>query len=208
MIKKQQKWIACLVTLAFVWMMQVSAMPLSAAGPTGQGQSVNAEQDSNFYEAVAQKAPLEKKSGLLPWILIGVGVVAITAVLFLVVLKSYNILGDWTLNWKWTAGSTAQGIYPMTFSGSKTSGTITIYGESGTYTVDGKNVTWILTGEAPDFSWSGQFDGKDAMSGTMTWPTAGLSGTWTATRIAAAASFPKHDLAKEIKNPGSMFVSD
>lgn len=208
MIKKRQKWITWLVTLSFAWMMQASTMPLTAAGATGQGHSVSAEQDPNFYEAVEMKAPLEKKSGVLPWILIGVGVAAVAAVLFLVVLKSYDILGDWNLDWKWTVGSNAHGIYPMTFSGSKTSGTVTIFGETGTYTVDGKNVAWILTGEAPDFSWSGQFDGKDAMSGTMTWPTAGVSGTWTATRRVAATSAPKYPLSQETENPGSKFISD
>ncbi len=205
MIKKQQRWIALLVTLAFAWMMQFSAVPLTAAGTATLGSSINAEQDPDFYEAIEQKAAVGKKNSVLPWILIGVGVIAVTAVVFLVVLKSYDILGDWDLNWKWTVGSDAQATYPMTFSGTKKSGAITILGENGSYTVDGKNVAWVLTGEGPDFSWTGQFDGKDAMSGTMTWPSAGLSGIWTATRKAAATSFPKQALSMGIDHPGSTF---
>ncbi|HSQ35545.1 MAG TPA: hypothetical protein VLQ89_06100 [Candidatus Binatia bacterium] len=178
MLKKQQKWIAGLVILAFAWMMQVSTMPLAAAS----------EQGPDFVEVTgAESAPAKSKS-ILPLVLIGVGVVAVAAVLFLVVLKSYDILGNWNVNWTFTSGYTGSGFGACTFTGTKKAGTVAgFYGDSGPYTVDGKNVTWTLSSYDPGFKWTGQFDGKDTMSGTVVLPAEGVNGTWTATRTAAPA---------------------
>ena len=94
MIKKQQKWIAVLVTLAFMWLLQVSTMPLAAASTVEQISSANAEQGPDFVEAVGYKAAPAAKKSILPIVLIGLGVVAVAAVLFLVVLKTkYDIIG-------------------------------------------------------------------------------------------------------------------
>jgi hypothetical protein len=50
MIKKRQKWIALLVAVAFSWMLQVSAMPLTAADETEQVGSASVEQAPGFVE--------------------------------------------------------------------------------------------------------------------------------------------------------------
>jgi hypothetical protein len=55
MIKKQQKWIALLVTLAFVWLLQVSTMPVAAANAPEQTGSASAEQGPDFVEAVGSE---------------------------------------------------------------------------------------------------------------------------------------------------------
>ncbi|HSQ35546.1 MAG TPA: hypothetical protein VLQ89_06105, partial [Candidatus Binatia bacterium] len=153
-------------------------MPLAAAS----------EQGPDFVEVTgAESAPAKSKS-ILPLVLIGVGVVAVAAVLFLVVLKTnYDIVGNWTVVWQWTAGDDYGDSTTFSFVGTKESGTTTAYGDSGPYTVDGKKVTWTFISEDPTFVWTGEFDSKDAMSGTMNWSDAGLSGTWTATRVAVAS---------------------
>jgi len=201
MFKKQQKWIALLVTLTFAWMLQVSTMPLAAAGTTEQVSSTSAEHGPDFIESIGQKYAPAKKKSILPYVLIGVGVVAVAAVLILVVFKTkYDIVGNWTVSWTWTAGYTGTGSRPAVFSGTKESGTVSgFYGDTGTYTVDGKNVTWTLSSYDPGFKWTGQFDSKDTMSGTVDIPSEGASGTWTATRNAATTAIPKQAAAQSEK---------
>ncbi len=167
MIKKQQKWIALIVAVTFMWLLQVSNMSLNAAGSSEQVSSANAEQGPDYYEAIAQKVAPAKKKSILPWILIGVGVVAVTAVLFLVVLKtSYDITGTWTFIFTHEA-TTETDIF--TFSGTKANGNF-VHNLNptfvGTYQVDGKNVTMTLTYH-PSTQFSGQFNGKDTMTGTL-----------------------------------------
>jgi flagellar basal body-associated protein FliL len=136
MFKKQHKWIALLVTLTFAWMLQVSTMPLAAASTTEQASSANAEQGQNFVEVMDHETAPAKSKSILPLILIGVGVVAIAAVLFLVVLKTkYDIVGTWTVVWHWTSGSTYGDTATFTFSGTMDSGTVSdSYGDTGTDT--------------------------------------------------------------------------
>jgi len=188
MIKKQQKWIAMLVVLTFVWLMQVSTMPVSAAGTTEQVSSAGAEQGPDYLEAIGQKAAPAAKKSILPYILIGVGVLAVTAaVLFLVVLKNYDITGTWLM----TYGTGSTDTY--TFVGDKKTGTYTTTGGlcKGTYAVDGKDVTITWTGwtggwHIAIFSWvlTGEFDGKDKMGGTYLESSifGDTSGTWTAVK--------------------------
>jgi hypothetical protein len=188
MIKKQQKWIALFVALTFMWLMQVSTMPVAAAGSTEQVSSAAAEQGPDYYEAIAQKAAPAKKKSILPWILIGVGVVAVTAVLFLFVLKTnYEIGGTWKVTYE--SGS----VDTYTFAGTKESGTYTTSVGlcKGTYAVDGKNVTITWTGWTGGIhiytaSWVliGKFDSKTTISGTYTGVNffGPFSGTWTAVK--------------------------
>lgn len=49
MFKKQQKWIALLLTLAFAWLLQVSRLPL-AADTTEQASSASVERETGFIE--------------------------------------------------------------------------------------------------------------------------------------------------------------
>ncbi len=187
MIKKQQRWIALIVTLTFMWLLQVSSMPLRAAGGNEQMSSASAEQGPDYYEAIAQKVAPAKKKSILPLILIGVGVVTVTAVvLFLFVLKNYDITGSWIFVFTGTGESNA--TITITFTGDKKSGTFSMAGlpnSGGTYAVDGKKVTMAPT-NFPGIQISGEFTGKDAMSGTLL--DEGELANWTATRSGTAAS--------------------
>ena len=189
MIKKQQKWIALLVTLTFVWLLQVSTMPMAAANAPEQISSANNEQAPRFIEEEGDSGYQPKKKSILPIILIGVGVVAVAAVLFLVVLKTkYDIMGTWDVNFTGVSGLSS---FTIIFSGARKTGTWTLSGwtDTGSYTVDGKNVQFQFSGE--DWIWIGTFTGKDTMSGNHTWNSEGLSGTWTATRVATSTETGK-----------------
>ncbi|MBN1186605.1 MAG: hypothetical protein JXB49_30290, partial [Bacteroidales bacterium] len=121
---------------------------------------------------------------ILPKILIGLGVVAVAAVLYFVVFKKkaepeieYDITGAWALNYT-LQGDTAKST-TITFSGDKTSGTFSGLGYTGTYTVDGKNVEFIFPSST---RYSGSFTDTQNMSGTIL-NYQGIPGTWTATKI-------------------------
>jgi hypothetical protein len=192
MLKKRAKWIALGVAVTFAWMLQVSSMPLAAAGATEQVGAANAGSGPDFVEvAGAASAPAKSKS-ILPYVLIGVGVVAVAAVLVLVVFKTtYDIVGSWNVSYTFTAGYSGSGSGIFVFSGTKASGSLVDpYGYSGTYTVDGKKVSWTISGYDPGFTWTGQFSSKDAMSGSLALPAEGVTGTWTATRVGATAALP------------------
>lgn len=180
MNKKQQKWIAWLVIGTFVWLLQVSTMPVAAAGTTEQVSSVGSEQGPDYYEAIGQKAAPAKKKSILPYVLIGVGVVAVTAVvLFLVLKSSYDITGTW--NFTFTYGG-ANSTYVITFTGDKKSGSFSCSVNpnlSGIYEVDVEKVNLILTVN-PSKPFSGQFSDKNTMNGTMI--EGANTYTWTATR--------------------------
>ena len=178
MIKKQQKWIALFVALTFMWLLQVSTMPVTAADSREQVRSASSEPGPDSYEVAGYKAgPAEKKS-ILPIILIGVGVIAVAAVLFLVVLKTnYDITGTWTITASWSDGS--GGSVVNEFVGDKKSGDVhlVLNGSSakwGEYTVDGKTVTFSILWA----TYTGEFTDKTHMSGTMT--SGSDTGTWTA----------------------------
>jgi len=188
MIKKQQKWIALLVTVTFVWLLQVATMPVAAADTTEQIGSASAEQGPGFIEGAGTGEALAKKKSILPYVLIGVGVAAVAAVLFLVVLKtSYDIRGNWNVNRIIDAGTID---FTVTFTGEKASGAFEAnqFGNllHGTYTVDGKNMEWIFESGS---KYTGTFTDKDAMGGSYLKPPA-TTGTWTATRAASAAVQP------------------
>jgi hypothetical protein len=168
-----KKLTAVLVAVAFVWLLGVVSFPLAAQEAPGA-----------IEKTTAGGAPVAKGSPVLLYVLIGVGVVAAALVVFLVILKSYNIVGSW--NFHFTGPYTAD--YNYTFQGSKSSGTW-FYTDSpsqtGTYTVDGKNVTMIYA-DALDAVITGQFTGNDTMTGT--WVENGDTWNWTATRGVAPAA--------------------
>jgi len=190
MIKKQQKWIALLVMLTFIGLLQVSTMPVAAAGAPEQINSAGVEQGPDYVEAVGHKAAPAKKKSILPIVLIGVGVVAVAAVLFLVVLKTkYDLRGTWSL----TRSSDFYWITnPRTFvfaGTSKDSGTLTVTGfaDNGPWTADGKTVHFTMTTTgAYVWTFDGEFTDKDTLSGTLNYHDSShnINGTWSATRTA------------------------
>jgi hypothetical protein len=201
MIKKQQKWIALLVVCTFIWLMQVSTMPVAAAGTTEQISSASAEQGPDYYESVSNKAAPAKKKSPLPFILIGVGLLTVTAVvLILVVMKNYNIVGNWNFNLVSITYPGDTFSWTMTFYGSKKSGTfMDSDGEGGTYAISGKNITNIRYDNI-SLSFTGKFDGKDKISGSYTWTYYDEVGTWTGNRGGAATMPGSLSKFREKKN--------
>jgi len=165
MLKKQQKWIALFVVCTFVWLLQVSTMPLAAAGTSEQASVASAGQGPDYYEAVGQKTAPTKKKSILPWILIGVGVIAVSAALYFFVLKTnYDIVGTWSLTY--IATSVGTFTYDTVFTGTKKSGTMTMAGSvSGVYTVDGKKVNCYVADPHRKWEFIGEFTSKTQMSG-------------------------------------------
>jgi hypothetical protein len=190
MIKKQQKWIALFVVCTFAWLMHISAMPVAAAGTAEQAGVSASEQGPDYYEAVAQKAAPAKKGSILPYVLIGVGALAVTAVvLFLFVLNKYDITGSWEVTYNVDSYTDT-----YVFVGDKKSGTYTTLFElaKGTYAVDGKNITLTWTGwtggfHIAVFTWTliGTFSSKTTASGTYSGTGAfgAFNGTWTAVKL-------------------------
>jgi len=205
MIKKQQKWIALFVAVTFIWLLQVSTMPLAAAGINEQISSASAEQGPRFIEEEGSGRYHAPKKSILPVVLIGVGVVAVAAVLFLVVLKTnYDIVGTWAVHITYDDDPNGYDTWDDTvvFNGGKESGTTLDdwYG-TGTYTVNGKNVTFTLRWSNDNTStFTGQFDGKDKMNGTFH-ESNDFDGSWTAVRGAAGASLPKLKNSATSKGP-------
>jgi hypothetical protein len=197
MIKKQQKWIALLVVCTFMWLMQVSTMPVAAAGTTEQISSASAEQGPDYYEAVSNKAAPAKKKSMLPIILIGVAATAtIVAVLFLFVLKGYDIIGSWSGQMTLTIGGSGTFTGHAVFSGKKKSGTLLfsdpgLTNAPGTFTVSGKDVNFTFTDYGQTVNFTGVFDTKDTMSGSWNNVTNGnWGGLWEFTRAGSSAQQP------------------
>lgn len=199
-MKRVKQPIAWFVIFAFFAVVQLAAMPLGAAPAPDQAGTVVAgeEQSPAFVESAASHAPAPRKKSIVPMVLIGVGVAAAAAVLFLVVLKTkYDARGTWTL----TRSSEFYWITnPRTFvfaGASRDSGTMTISGfaDGGPWSVDGKKITFTAT-TTGSYLWTftGEFTGKDSMSGTVNYHDAShdINGTWSATRAAAApAALPR-----------------
>lgn len=186
---------AWFVILAFVTLLQVSAMPLRAKpAPAATETSMSApEQGPGVIEEEGAAPAAGKKKSIVPLVLIGLGVAA-AVVLALVVLKTkYDPVGTWvgpmsSPSQNWTGH--------MVMSGDKKSGTAK-YSDPwwtnlpGTYAVDGKNITITINAGGQVIKFTGTFSSKDAMSGT--WvnensPT--LTGPWSFTRAASGASLP------------------
>jgi hypothetical protein len=179
MIKMWQKWISLLLAITFMWMLHVSTMPLSARDRAEQAGPANVEQGPGFFEAISQKTDPGEKKSILPYILIGVSVAAVVAVLFLVVFKTrYDISGYWTGTETWWDISYS---YRYKFGGGMKSGAFEMYNTStfdvianGSYVVDGKKVNWSMG----DFSCAGAFDSAATIKGS-TFYKGGKAGTFT-----------------------------
>jgi hypothetical protein len=180
MIPKHQKLIAILVTIAFLSLLQASAMPLRAEPSSNSKETSveSSEQTPGFIEQVGYSHTSRKKS-ILPIILVGIGVAAIAAFIVLVVFKSINdITGAWIINLEWEGGVSGQ--TELQFIGKKKSGDVyLILKKVGTYTVDGKKVSWTVEGKDITTTFKGEFVEIGYMKGTMT-NTNSASGTWYA----------------------------
>ncbi len=201
MIKKQQKWIAVLVVCTFLWLMHISTMPVAAATGPEQISSANSEQAPNFIEEEGGRGSKAKGKSALPIILIGVGLLTITAlVVVLVVLKNYNIVGNWDIRVVSITYPGWDDNWIMTCTGNKKNGTfMDSQGDGGTYSVDGKNIAYIKYNNV-SLTLTGQFDDKNRISGTYTWTYYNEIGTWTGSRNGAAAMPKSPSKFKEKKD--------
>ena len=206
-MNKMKRPIALFVACAFFSLIQLAAMPLSAdQAPEPAGIAAESEDQAPNFVEEATNSPTTKKKSIVPMILIGVGVAAAAAVLFLVVLKTkYDLRGSWSVtrsdDFWWISN-------PRTFvfvGESRSSGTMSITGftDVGPWTADGKTVNFTFTTNASLYLWTftGTFSDKDTISGTVNYHDANydINGTWTATRSAAAAAAPQPAFASEIK---------
>ncbi len=208
MIKKNQKVIALFAAVAFLSLLQVSAMPLGAEqSPDQAGASIaSPEQAPNFIEEEGESSTHAKKS-VLPIILGVVAAGAVIAVLALVVLKTkYDITGTWNFSIHFTTTGYTDYSSTWVFSGSKESGTfVETEGNStfsGSYTVTNKkNVSFTYNSYTDKYV--GKFDSKDKMSGTFS--TSNYTGTWTASKKSSStASLPSPSsasVASALKKP-------
>ena len=192
-MKHYRKWVAVSVIFAFLCLLQASTMPLRAEQSQGQSKTTmkSAEQGPNFIEEEGAPYAAKKKS-IVPVVLIGVGVVAVAAVLVLVVFKTnYDITGTWTINIHFVTTGFTDYTSTWVFSGSKTSGTFVENDAGstypGTYTVTNKKDVWFKYDAYAD-TYVGQFTSKNQMSGTFS--TSGYNSTWTAAKTSSATSVP------------------
>jgi hypothetical protein len=153
-----RKIVAMAVMLVFLSVIGVSAYPLHAAGPDG------AQDKPGAIEKASESGKSATKSSILPIVLIVVGVGALAAVLFLVVLKtSYDITGNWTWTYSYSGGSFT---YPVVFTGTKESGTMVMNGSvNGTYTVSAENVTCSVSNTHQKWEFIGKFNSKTNITG-------------------------------------------
>jgi hypothetical protein len=79
-IEKNKKWITLTVLVTFIWLSYLASAPLPAASGD---ESVS----PMAVEKTAPAKPVVKKKSILPYILIGVGVLAAAAALYFLVLK-------------------------------------------------------------------------------------------------------------------------
>jgi hypothetical protein len=149
-----------------MWLLQAAVTPLGAANAKDLEQigSADAEQAPYYVEKVGSGAANAKKSPLLP-IMIGVAAAAVVAaVLILVVFKtSYDITGEWTMNYSIPGLSPA--TYPVTFTGDKKAGTALMNNVNGDYAVDGKKVTINLYQNQNKWEFIGEFKAKNRIEG-------------------------------------------
>jgi hypothetical protein len=125
-----------------------------------------------------------------PYILIGVGAVAVAAVLFLVVFKAnYDVTGTWAgTETSWGALSYSMFI----FRGDKKSGMVEYFDLSSSadsatvpYSEDGKKVAWSIK----NYSFAGVFDSSNTMKGDIFYLD-GKIGTFAIHKTSSAAVDP------------------
>jgi hypothetical protein len=167
-----KKIVALTVVVVFLSVFSASAFPLQAQEAPGAIEQTG-------------KAGAQGGSSILPIVLIGVGVLAVAAVLIFVVLKTtYDVTGSWVFSF--TGPSTEQ--FQINFTGTKESGTwafALVPAMTGTYTVSDKALTMTMPGSSL-YHGSGTFTSKDAMGGT--WVEGSSTWNWTATRGTLASS--------------------
>ena len=194
---RARKFVVSWVTVSFFLVAGWIATPLPASVRADSAPTAALPVDSSpdFVAAERSESAHTKKKSILPIVLGIVAAGTVAAVLILVVFntRTYDIVGDWTLTLTPTGGGAPAKEYdPVTFAGNKKAGTMqigTFFDGGFSYTVDGKKVAFKSTYFA-DWTFQGEFQGRDRLSGTSAYHDGDVhwSWTWTAARKASAAA--------------------
>ena len=191
MIERYQKVIALVVTVAFLALLPVYALPVPLAQTLSRDEDApaRAEQTKNFVEKEQQQNYQASSKKLIPVL---IGVVVVAALVFLLVIlvskEKYDLIGVWDFHNDFTTGSYAAfdsvwtftakddlykqfGYYVRNENGAETQGEYTI--------VDKKEVVFHDAGMTEEYV--GRFDSTTTLSGTFVLAD-GAAGTWTATK--------------------------
>jgi len=121
-------------------------------------------------------------------------ILAIVIVIFLLINPGCKIKDDYDITGTWTITIHAVELdrtLSITFTGSKDSGTITLYDRNGNYTVSGDSVNftisyWDREWGVVNETYKGQFDDENHMNGTASLEFVDdektETGTWEASR--------------------------
>ena len=187
MIKPFKKTIALCVTLAFIALLPVQALPAPRAAAAGQDENparpyVEKEQRAGFQYSGSRQ--------VLPILL---GIAGATAGLFLLVMlvskEKYDITGNWRFRNTWITPGQVDFDSDWVFTSGdiqiKTMGSYVRYEsdgsfQTGEYTVVNKKEV-VFLGDGVTEQYTGQFDSKTTMSGEFMLAD-GKKGTWTATK--------------------------
>jgi hypothetical protein len=189
MIGKYKKIIALGVTIAFLTLLPIHSLPLPAEQAMSQDKEAmgSVEQAQNFIEKEQQTGYQVSQKNALPIIL---GIVALTAVIFVIVMLvtkiKYDVTGVWEFHNDFTTGGFADYDSIWTFTAyddfDKTMGTfernVNDKITKGRFSViNKKDVIFQDNGDTEQYI--GTFDSKTTMSGSFG-TTSGASGKWTA----------------------------
>jgi len=197
-LQHPRKIVSLAVMACFFGLVYLSALPVQAASAPAREETVSPVDSQTDLPGAVEKtgstAPKKKGSPIIPIIIGVVAVGAIAAVLVLVVFKSYDITGNWTMTELWDIND--PDIFTITFSGDKKTGSCSSgVLATGTYSVDGKNVVFNLrVFSVLNWAYTGTFKGKDKLEGSVTFSEGG-SASWSAVRTSGAASI----IPKKIK---------
>lgn len=182
MIGYYKKPIACFLLFSLIFMFQSSAsLLLGDMHKIKKENSINNSPETGFFEQeTIAEYQIKKKIPLIVYIVAGLGIVSVAAFFIFVVIKNYDIRGDWS----------SHPFEHLYFTGSKHSGTCEAFLRSGNYSVSGKTVSFNLDelyhSEDASFRFSGKFTSETTMSGRyeiyLNNKLTG-SGPWEATKI-------------------------
>lgn len=189
MIKRCQRFIALVVTFAFLTLLLISSMPVAAAQALSQDEKVSqyVGQGANFIEKEQQVGYQAKKKNILPIILavaaVGVGIFLLVKLLD---ADKYDVSGVWDFHNDYTTAGSADYDSIWTFTPydtfDKTRGTFerNIKGtiSKGRYFFVDKKIVIFQNADVSE-QYVGSFESKTNMSGTFQL-TSGAKGNWTA----------------------------
>jgi hypothetical protein len=205
-----QKIVSMFVIFIFCTFLNLTAYPPQSQEKTDEQRDTHLSQTQEKPGVVEGEGTSGSPSGkhsILPIVLIGAGVVAVAALLFLVVLKKkaeptptpeqYNIVGTWSVIDTFNENDIQ--TYPIVCTGTKDSGTFILPTtlepkDNGTYTVNGSNISFSFVPMPGNyFSWEvgGSFIDANNFSASYNFTTEFsriIYGTWRGTRTSSTTS--------------------